>query len=61
MSVVIDEFEVVVEPPPPVPATEGGAESPGRPVQPPGRGLRPEDVRFVIERRDERAARLFAH
>jgi hypothetical protein len=60
MPVVIDEVEVVVESPPPVPA-EGGAEAPGRPVQPPGRGLRPEDVRFVIERRDERAARLFAH
>jgi hypothetical protein len=61
MAVVIDEFEVVVEPPPAVPAAEGGAEAPGRPAQPPGSGLKPEDVRFLIDRRDARAARLFAH
>jgi hypothetical protein len=60
MGVVIDDFEVVVESPPPVPAP-GGAEGPGRPAQPQGAGLKPEDVRFVIERRDARAARLFAH
>jgi hypothetical protein len=58
MGVVIDELEVVVENPPPVPAEEAGT---GGPAQPQGSGLSPEDVRFVIERRDARAARLFAH
>lgn len=61
MGVVIEEMEVAVENPPPVPPEEGGAGAPGRTAQPPGSGLRPEDLRFVIARRDERAARLFAH
>jgi hypothetical protein len=61
MGVVIDEFEVVVENPPSVPAEEAGAAGPARPAQPKGSGLSPEDVRFVVERRDARAARLFAH
>lgn len=60
MGVVIDDFEVVVESPPPVPAS-GGAEGPARPAEPQGKGLTPEDVRFVIEQRDARAARVFAH
>lgn len=61
MSVVIDELEVEVESPAPGPSGEGGAEAAGRPAQAPGRGLSPEDVRFLIDRRDARAARLFAH
>lgn len=61
MGVVIDEFEVVVENPPPVPPEQGGAGGPDRPAQPQGSGLKPEDVRFVIDRREARAARLFAH
>ena len=59
MGVVIDELEVIVENPPAVPAGEGAAEGPA--AQPRGSGLKPEDLRFIIERRDERAARLFAH
>ena len=61
MGVVIDEFDVVVENPPPVPSEEAGAGGSARPAQPQGSGLSPEDVRFVVERRDARAARLFAH
>ncbi len=58
-SVVIDEFEVVVETPPP--PAESFADAPARPPQPPSSGLKPEDVRFLIDRRDARAARLYAH
>jgi|GEM_PF-2213985 len=57
MSVVIDELEVVVDNPPPVPSDEAGA----GPARPPAAGLKPEDLRFLAERRDARAARLFAH
>ncbi len=61
MSVVIDEFEVVVDGPPPAPSGEGGADAPQPPAQPPSAGLDPEDVRFLVDRREHRAARLFAH
>lgn len=59
MGVVIDEVEVEVANPPAVRGAEGGAEGPA--AAPQGSGLKPEDLRFVIERRDARAARLFAH
>ncbi len=60
MGVVIDEVEVMVEDPSPVPA-EGATAPPARPGQSPERAVDPEDVRFVVARRDARAARLFAH
>jgi hypothetical protein len=59
MGVVIDEMEVEVENPPAVRGGEGNAEGPA--AQPQGSGLKPEDLRFIIDRRDARAARLFAH
>jgi hypothetical protein len=57
MGVIIDDFEVVVEAPPPV----GGAAAPTpeRPKEAPG--LSPDDVRHVVATREGRAARLFAH
>lgn len=61
MSVLIDELEVVVDSPPPAPSGETGADAPAPPAQPPSAGLKPEDVRFLVDRREHRAARLFAH
>lgn len=56
MAVVISDFEVVVEPPP-------GERSPG-PVgeeDAPSVVLTPQEIEMLIERQEERAARLRAH
>lgn len=55
MSVIINDFEVVVEPPPERP---GPAEAPTAPAPEP---LKPEDVRRVMRRRSERLSRVWAH
>lgn len=60
MSVVIDELEVVVDDAAPAPSGEAGA-APPAPPQPSAPGLEPEDVRFLVDRRACRAARLYAH
>lgn len=56
MAVVISDFEVVVEPPPgepaPGPAGEGAA---------PNVVLTPQEIELLLERQEERAARLRAH
>jgi hypothetical protein len=56
MAVVISDFEVVAEPPPnepaPGPAGEAGA---------PGVVLTPQELELLLERQEERAARLRAH
>ena len=68
MPVVIDELEVMVENSAASPqAAEGGPEASAAPAAPTGQapprpgGLSPADVCRVIDRRDARAARLFAH
>jgi len=55
MAVIINEFEVVVEPPARPPAGEEK-----RTAVPPAE-LRPEDVRDVLERAARVAARVRAH
>jgi hypothetical protein len=57
MGVIIDDFEVVTEAP--APPGEGAPPSPQTP--PPTPGPTPEDVRHIVDARDRRAARLFAH
>jgi hypothetical protein len=58
MSVIIDEFDVVVEPPPTGPRT---AEADGPPPPAPPRPLRPMDLRDVLAHEARRASRLRAH
>lgn len=57
MSVIINDFEVVVEPPPERPGP-AAAETPAAPAP---ETLRPDDVRRVMRRRSQRLARVWAH
>ena len=57
MGVIIDDFEVVTE----RSAPPGEAATPAPQTPPPSVGPTPEDVRYIVRSRDERAARLFAH
>lgn len=57
MSVIIDEFDVVVEPPP----TRPGADEAEEPPPTPPRPLRPMDLRDVLAHEARRASRLRAH
>ncbi len=52
MAVVINDFEVVVEPPPDAPAA---GQQPARPA-----GPTPEEIEQVVRRQLERAARVHA-
>lgn len=55
MPVVVSDFEVVVEPPP-------GEEAPARAQEgAPEVVLKPHEVELLLERQEERAARLRAH
>ena len=55
MPVVVSDFEVIVEPPP-------GDEPPARVnVGEPDVVLKPHEVELVLERQEERAARVRAH
>jgi hypothetical protein len=58
MGVIIDDFEIVPESKP-APAGETPPPAPQTPA--PVAGANPEDIRFIIRTRDERALRLFAH
>jgi hypothetical protein len=58
MSVIIDEFDVVVDPPPTRP---GAAEGESPPPPAPPRPLRPMDLRDVLAHEARRASRLRAH
>ena len=57
MAVIINDFEVVAEPPP--------AEEPSGEAQEgqsgDGKGLTPREIERIIERQCEREARLWAH
>lgn len=57
MGVIIDDFEVVSE----APAPPGEAPQPAPQTPQPSPGPSPEDVRYIVRSRDQRAARLFAH
>ena len=56
MSVVINEFEIIAEPPQdrPKPATPGAAKSMEKPP------VRAADIIKIVERNQQRLARLFA-
>ena len=55
MPVVVSDFEVIVEPPPNTePATRAN-------VGEPDVVLKPHEVELVLERQEERAARVRAH
>ena len=56
MAVVISDFEVVVEPPPGEPAQAPAGESAAQGVV-----LTPQEMELLLERQEERAARLRAH
>ena len=57
MAVVISDFEVVVEPPPNDDSGARAAESGGAQNV----VLTPQEIELLIERQEERAARLRAH
>ena len=56
MSVVINEFEVVAEPPAP---TSGGEVAEAAPA--PAAAPTPHDVEQIVRRQTERLARVWAH
>jgi hypothetical protein len=57
MPVVIDEFEVIAEPPPPVLSpTEAQLSAPAQ-----GDEQTPHDLELILERQLERMARIRAH
>jgi hypothetical protein len=58
MGVIIDDFEVVPETKP-APLGETPPPAPQNPPAVPGPN--PEDVRYIVRMRDDRALRLFAH
>jgi hypothetical protein len=58
MGVIIDDFEIVPETKP-APSGETPQPAPQKPV--PVAGPNPEDVRYIVRSRDDRALRLFAH
>ena len=58
MAVVINEFEVVVEPPP---GTAPPAETAPRDGEQPPPGPTPHDIARLLARQDERQARVRAH
>lgn len=55
MPVVINEFEVITEPPPPVPAESADAAPSEQP------SVTPHAIERVIEQQAERAMRTWAH
>lgn len=55
MSVVINDFEVVAEPPP----DSGNAPAEGAPAASPG--PTPQDIRDIVRQQAERMARVRAH
>jgi hypothetical protein len=56
MAVVISDFEVVVEPPPPALAANSEAPAEAESVV-----LTPSDLELLLERQAERVARVRAH
>ena len=60
MSVVINDFELVVDPPAPAPAAAGGDGVAGAALAP-APPMRPLDLRDVLEHQARRAERLRAH
>ena len=58
MAVVINEFEVVVEPPS---ATTPPAETAPRDGEPPPPGPTPHDIARIVARQEERLVRVRAH
>lgn len=58
MAVIIDDFEVVVEPPPAEPGADAAPQPQKRPETP---GTTPQDVRDVMRAERARCARLYAH
>jgi hypothetical protein len=57
MAVVINEFEVVAEPP----RQSEGAPAPGRGSEPTPQASTPRDVERIVRRLHERHARVRAH
>jgi hypothetical protein len=57
MGVIIDDFTVVTESP--APPGEGAAPVPQKPSATPGPN--PEDIRYIVRTREQRAVRLTAH
>jgi len=60
MSVVINDFELVVDPPAPAAAPAGG-DGASAPAPAPAPPVRPLDLRDVLEHQARRAERLRAH
>lgn len=58
MSVIINDFEVVVEPPAESAGSQAPAEQEEAPPQPP---MGPRDVRDIVRRQAMREARVRAH
>jgi len=55
MAVIINELEVVLEPPPPVAQPGGSPQAPEKPQ------ISPQDVFTLLERRERNQMRLVAH
>ena len=58
MAVIINDFEVVAEPPPAEEKAEGGQQE-GSSAQ--AKGPTPHEIEHIIERGRERRTRLWAH
>jgi hypothetical protein len=58
MAVIINDFEVVTEPPPSQ-EQPGGDTTEGQSAE--AKGPTPHEIEHIIERQEERRARLWAH